>query len=448
MSAPALILPTTQSKGQLDRFLSLFAEVRPGEGIGALLLAANVFLLLAAYYILKTVREALILTEGGAEIKAYSSAGQALLLLLIIPAYGVLASKVKRDRLITFVTLFFASHIILFYLAGVWGFRVGILFFLWVGIFNLLVIAQFWAFANDHYAKEQGSRLFAIVGIGSSLGAWVGSVQAGRLFPIFGTYGLMLVACGLLLLCVVVKRLLNSFPRAFNKNSLTIGEQPLKKTGAFRLIRNSRYLFWIAMLMVLVNVVNTTGEFILGKLVVENADRMIAGGTVSATQKPEIIGAFYGSFFSWVNLAGMLFQLFLVSRIFKYIGIRGALFILPTIALGGYAFAAVIPLLPILRSVKILENGTDYSIQNTARHALFLRTSREAKYKAKAAIDSFFWRAGDVLAAALVFAGTQLAFTTRAYASINAVLVLLWIAVVVIITREHRKLSSDAEELA
>jgi len=70
-----------------------------------------------------------------------------------------------------------------------------------------------------------------------------------------------------------------------------------------------------------------------------------------------------------------------------------------------------------------------------------LRTSREAKYKAKAAIDPFFWRAGDVLAAALVFVSAQLASTTRAYTSINAVFVLLWIGVVVIITREHRKLS-------
>src|SRR4029453_7806522 len=106
-AAPALPIEPKPQRGLVDRFLSLFAEVRSGEGMGALMLAANVYLLLEAYYILKTVREALILSEGGAEVKAYSSAAQAGLLLLIIPAYGILASKVNRDRLMTFVTVFF-----------------------------------------------------------------------------------------------------------------------------------------------------------------------------------------------------------------------------------------------------------------------------------------------------------------------------------------------------
>ena len=95
---------------------------------------------------------------------------------------------------------------------------------------------------------------------------------------------------------------------------------------------------------------------------------------------------------------------------------RGALFILPFIALGGYTMIALLPMLAVVRMAKILENSTDYSIQNTTRHALFLPTSREAKYKAKQAIDSFFWRAGDLLQAGVVFVGTMLAFnvsTTR-----------------------------------
>src|SRR5262245_53441314 len=121
--AAALPVDAMPKRKLADRFLSLFTEVRNGEGIGALLLDANVFLLLAAYYILKTVREALILSEGGAEIKAYSSAAQAALLLLIIPAYGILASKVNRDRLITFVTVFSVSNLGIFYLLGQSGIR-------------------------------------------------------------------------------------------------------------------------------------------------------------------------------------------------------------------------------------------------------------------------------------------------------------------------------------
>jgi AAA family ATP:ADP antiporter len=427
-----------------DRFLSFFAEVRGGEAAGALVLAANVFLLQEAYYILKTVREALILSEGGAEVKAYSSAVQAGLLLLIIPAYGVFATKVSRERLIAWVTTFFASHLAIFYTLGTAGIPIGIAFFLWIGVFNVFVIAQFWALANDLYGKEQGKRLLPIVGIGSSLGAWLGALHAGQLISRFGTYSLLLIGGGLLLGCVFLNRLVKWFPSSFAEDSGATGEKPLGQEGAFGLIFNSRYLFSIAMLILVVNVVNTTGEFILSKLVVENTDRLIASGAASADQKAEIIGAFYGTFFSWVNLAGMLLQLFIVSRIFKHIGVRGALFILPSIALAGYGLVSVLPVLALVRVAKVMENGTDYSIQNTARHALFLPTSREAKYKAKAAIDSFFWRAGDMVAAAVVFIGVQLGLGVEGYAAVNMALAVVWLAVVMVITREHKRLSPVA----
>jgi len=249
-----------------------------------------------------------------------------------------------------------------------------------------------------------------------------------------------LIASGLLVLCVAVNRLVKRFPKSFSKAGQSSGEAPLGRDGAFRLILNSRYLFWIAMLMLVLNVVNTTGEFILSKLVVDNADRLIASGVASVEQKPELIATFYGSFFSWVNLAGMLFQLFLVSRIFKYIGVRGALFILPVIAFASYGLVTLLPVLGLVRIAKVMENGTDYSIQNTARHALFLPTSREAKYKAQAAIDSFFWRAGDVVAAGLVFAGAHFGFAVQRYAAINMACAVIWIAIVAVIAREHKKL--------
>ena len=199
----------------------------------------------------------------------------------------------------------------------------------------------------------------------------------------------------------------------------------------------------IAVLIVLLNVVNTTGEFILGKIVVTDAERAVAAGEVTEAAKSALIGKFYGDFFSWVNLLGFLFQLFLVSRIFRYIGVRGALFILPCIALGSYCLIIFIPILAVIRAAKVLENSTDYSIQNTTRHALFLPTSREAKYKAKAAIDTFFWRTGDMLQAVLVFVGVQLAFAVQHYAAANVIFVLIWLGVALAIAREHRKLSTE-----
>src|SRR5438552_14612219 len=195
---------TTRPKSIVEKFLSLLAEVRAGEGTGVLLLGLNVFVLLGAYYLLKTVREALILSESGAEVKSYSSAAQALLFLLIVPAYGAFASRVNRINLIRWVTLAFASNLLIFYAFGAAGFREGIAFFIWVGIFNMLIVAQFWAFANDLYSESQGKRLFPVIMLGASLGAVAGGQVAARLIGALGPYGLMLLSAGLLIPCILI----------------------------------------------------------------------------------------------------------------------------------------------------------------------------------------------------------------------------------------------------
>ena len=197
-------MPDSGKPSVLDRILSPFASVRPGEGGTALLLMVNVFILLTAYYIVKPVREALILGESGAEIKSYASGGQAALFLLIIPLYGMLGSRVNRVWLINGVTAFFASNLALFFILGQLGLSLGVIFYLWVGLFNLMLVAQFWAFANDVYTKPQGERLFGVVGIGASLGAIFGALLAGWMFKPVGPYPMMLISAGLLALSMIL----------------------------------------------------------------------------------------------------------------------------------------------------------------------------------------------------------------------------------------------------
>lgn len=436
-------------RGPLDWFLSLFADVRGGEGLTVLLMMVNAFLLLGAYYIIKPLREALILGGAGAEVKSYSSAAQAVLLLILVPAYGRLGSKVSRIALITWVSLFFISNLVVFYAFGLSGVQgLGVPFFLWVGIFNVMIIAQFWAYANDVYTPEQGKRLFAVIAIGSSLGAIAGSAVSKPLIKTLGLYQPMLIAAGLLLVSIVLARAVNAREKvARDAGGKTVDQKaPLGAAGGFQLIFQQRYLLLIAFLILLLNAVNTTGEYILGKTVAAEADRMIAAGTVM--DKGKFIGIFYSDFFFWVNLIGAFAQLFLVSRIMQWFGVRVALFVLPVIALGGYALLATTTVLAYIRAVKIGENATDYSLNNTVRHALFLPTSREAKYKAKAAIDGFFWRMGDLASAGLVFVGTQLHFDTKRFALVNLGFVVIWLLIVVGIVREHKKLVGDEHEPA
>src|SRR2546425_1170954 len=206
---------STREKTSLDRMMALFADVRPGEATTALLLAVNLLLLLTAYYIIRPVREALILTggPGGAEIKSYTGALHAVLFLFIVPAYGAFASKVNRIQLINRITLFFASNLVMFFFLGKSGVRLGIPFFLWMGIFNLMVVAQLWSFANDVYTPEQGQRLFAMVGVGASVGAVTGSQIAGMLVRPVGVFAMMLVSAGLLLVCLLLTNIIHARER-------------------------------------------------------------------------------------------------------------------------------------------------------------------------------------------------------------------------------------------
>ena len=431
-SFPVFVVLDGQKKLPLDRFLSVFADVRAHEGTGALLLAANGFLLLSAYYVLKALREALILTQSTPEGKMYTSAGQALLLLFLVPAYGAFAARVVRIRLISWVTLFFASHLAVFAALGFRGVRVGIPFFLWLGICNMVLVGQFWAFANDLYDENKGKRLFPLVGGGVALGGLVGAGLEAELFRSFGPYYLMLLAGVILASSVVLALLANRSQSRAGSPQERIARARIGGRGGFRLIRSDRYLFLIAALALLLNLVNTTGEFIMGKLAVAQA-------SASGGDQLQFLGEFAGRFYSLQNLMVLILQIFVVSRVFRYIGVRGALFILPLIAMGGYALSLALPILGIVRIVKGLENSTDYSIQNTARQALFLPTSREAKYKAKMAIDTFFTRSGDMLAAALVLVGTRLSLSVQHYAALNLIFVVAWLGLVVAIVREHKK---------
>jgi ATP:ADP antiporter, AAA family len=426
------------------RLLSPIAEVKPTEVRTVLLLAAVMFLILGAYYMLKTAREVFILSEGGAAVKSYSSAGQAILLLFLVPAYGAFASRVNRDQLVQWVTLFFVVHVAFFVMALGSGAHIGIAYFLWVGIFNLMVIAQFWAFATDLLTREQGKRLFPLIGVGASLGAWVGSVRAGQLMEAFGPRRLMVGAAVALVVAVVLARLVSrSASRPAPGATPAAPDQPIGGPSGFALIFSDRYLMLIAALAVLLNVANTTGEYLFGRYVVEAAT---AAHPADAEARQQFIGAAYSRLFSTVNLLGFLLQMFVVSRVFKWLGVGKALYIHPFIALVGYLLMLRAPSMAVMGWFKVADNSVDYSLGNTTKQALWLPTSRAAKYKAKQAVDSFFVRAGDVLQGALVFVGERLAFAVPAFAAVNIVLVCGWLGVTVLLNRELSKQDSPEEK--
>ena len=447
--------PEKSSYSLFYRFLRLFTDIRQGEAGKALLLALNVFLILMAYYIIKPVRDALILTAKSPEMKSYLGAAQAITLIFVVKAFSRLASRVPRHLLIMWVTLFFISNLVIFNLLDL--FRVpmgtiGIIFYIWIGIFNLLVVAQFWGFANDLYTEDIGKRVFPLVAFGATLGAPLGSKINTWFIKSLGLYRVMLVSAGVLAVCIILAFLVHrsEIKRLSAKQGLItpdqerqkkIQEQPLQKGGGFRLVFKSRYLLLIAVVIGLYNFINANGEYMVGRVVSGIATKAVELGTTGGLDKGQFIDKFFAEYQFLTSILAIIIQLFLVSRIFKWVGIGGALLFLPFIALGGYGIIAFGATILLLKWVKSLENGTDYSLMNTTKAALFLKTSREEKYKAKAAIDTFFVRGGDTVSALAVFLGTTyLAASVEGYAGLNVVCCVIWIVLSLWIVREYKKI--------
>ena len=435
------------SASPLDRLMGLFGDVRAGEAVSAFLLLLNVFLILAGYYICKTVREPLILAGGGAQLKSYASAGMAIVLMGFIPLYSWFSSRVDRARLIFAVSLFFAVNLELFWLGA--RFHVpylGVAFFIWVGIFNNAIIAQFWSYGNDLYRQADGQRLFPVIGVGTTLGSLVGALAAARLFHAgVGAYTMLHITAVILLASIGLYWLVER--REGRRRLSAQATAPLEAgPNGFALLATSPYLRLICVLLLLLNLVNTTGEYILDLAVTSEA--AARAGTAGFNEEA-FIGAFKGDYFFLVNVVAVLIQALVVSRIVRYLGVAGAVLALPVVALGAYGIVVSGATFAAIRWAKVAENSSDYSVMNTARQMLWLPTSREEKYKAKQAADTFVVRVGDVLSAGLVWLGThQLSLGMRGFGSVNLLIVALWIAVALMLLREHRRLTAQRAALA
>jgi AAA family ATP:ADP antiporter len=434
---------------RLDRALRAVGDVRAGESTTALLLALNVFLLLTTYYVLKPVREALILGQGSPELKSYMSVGQVALLMVVVPLYARLVSALPRLRLIRVVTWFFIGCLVAFYVLAQLGVPLGVIFFLWIGIFNLMIVAQFWAFANDLYTKDEGERLFPIVGFGASLGAVLGSIVAAALIAPLGVYQMLLVgAAGLILQLQITayidRRERGRIARAAGKKSEDDHGAAAAKHNAFALVFQNRYLLFIGLMLMLFYCVDATGEYILGSIVKDRAADLVQSGASDGLTIEQLIGRFYSRYFGLVNIASLLLQLFIVSRVVKYAGVGRAVAVQPALSLVAYLVIGFVPLLWLVLVAKIVEKSADYSLNNTVRNMLFLPCTREEKYSAKQVIDSLFVRLGDVSSAALVFIGTTVGgLSATGFGRVNILLAAVGLALAIAVGRNYANLTTS-----
>jgi len=448
----------------LERFLRLFTDVRPGEGSTAVLMFANVFLILSAYYFIKPLREGWISISdvtglSKMEVKAYSSFGQSVLLVPVVAGYARLARRLPRAELISRASLFCISNIVVFWALqpGIFFDHLpisGIVFYLWVGMFGVFVVAQFWAFAADVYDDHRGRRMLPMIAIGATAGAAGGAWIAEQLVQtgLVPTKHLLLAATVPLGLSIVLTRRVDAQEAPDRHPRAAAAPEPGAAGGsAVALLLHSRFLLAVAGITLFLNWVNTNGENLLFRVVQEGLARDaaahgLAGGSREAleyTRDGTLL--FYGDFYFWVNVSALGLQAFAASRLLKYGGVKLILMLLPMISLLSYSAMWLLPVLAVVKLMKIAENATDYSINNTARHVLWLPVPPGMTYQGKPAIDTLVTRIGDGLAAATVVVGVQvLDLATDSYFVFNVGLVLVWIAIAFEVIRQHSRLSQEA----
>lgn len=212
-----------------------------------------------------------------------------------------------------------------------------------------------------------------------------------------------------------------------------------------KLIFVSRLILFAALVTLLSNWVNTNGENLLFRVIQDTLQNQASDQGMTDPQRVlEFIRdgttAFYGDFFFWVNIIALLLQSFVVSRLLKLGGFGSILLMLPVIALISYTAMALLPILIIVKMMKIAENATDYSVHNTARHVLWLPVDTTMKFLAKPAIDTLYVRMGDGLAAMTVLIGVQvLSLSIQQFFIFNVSLVALWLIFGTLLIQEYNK---------
>ena len=429
-------------KNLLLEILFLGVDTKPDERKGIIGMFFSLFLILMTTYFLKPAREILILTEGTAEIRSYAVALQAVLMIILLPIYGKFSRKYKCNSFMRSMTIVFSLVLILFYIAASLGFHISVLFFVWLGVYNVLVIVQFWAFATDLFTREAGERLFVIIAFGGSIGAWLGATISRFLVNYLGASELILLSSLTLAISMIpALYAVRALPQECILQDCTpIQAMKTSFLACFQIVFTRRVLLTIATFVILFNLINSIGEYLLSSTLEREFEAGVMNGTITLA-KGVFVGKFYSGFFAIVNLTGALIQFFLVSRLIRYAGFGWAFAFTPLVVLLGYSSLIFIPTLGILRFVKISENSLDYSLLNTTRQMLYLPMNRQEKYEARATIDSFGQRLGDLLQAGVVFIGINIfQFIYKGFISVVLIFALCNAILAYFILRDRRRL--------
>lgn len=385
--------------------------VRKGEGMKAFLMFLYFFLTIASYYIIKPVRDSLFLTRFGAENLPYVWLATIFVLSGIVSVYVRFAGKLKKNVLLSSTVLFFICNLAVFWwLAGTGWHWLAAVFYVWVSIFSIMVVTQFWLFTNDIFNPREAKRLFGFVGSGGILGGFTGGLITSRAVMLVGTRNLLLVAAAILLFCVglinyiwhreMKGRTEESSPAPRKENAERTGQETRR---ILKIIRTTKYLLILAGLVCLAKMVSTLIEYQF-KTIVQ-----------AQIQGLDMRTAFFGRFFALLNAASFTMQFFFTSRILRKFGVSAALFLLPFgLMIGGLALLFN-PVLWIAAFTMMYDGSLNYSLNQSTKEVLYLPIARELRYKVKPFIDMLAYRTAKAASSIIILLFTAVLHLDMVY---------------------------------
>ncbi len=373
----------------LHSWMSRFADIRPDEIRATLWSFLYFFCLLAAYLILRPLRDEMGIAAGRDTLQ-YLFTATFFVMLAASPLYAGLVAKLSRQKFIPLIYRFFILNLAIFWaflyfkIEVTWTARV---FFVWVSVFNLFAVSVFWSFMADLFATEQGKRLFGFIAAGGTAGTLLGSSLTVGLSGLVGPANLLIAAGVLLELAVFCAlRLERAAPQRepgeTQAETHALGGSML---AGFRLIAGSPYLIGIALWVAFLSLAGTFLYFIQQDVV------------RSLSEDPAVRTRIFAGMDLIANLMTLALQCMATGQIIKRLGAGPAAAILPVLFALGFAALILAPGLWTIVAFQALQRTLNFAFSNPAREILFTSVAREEKYKAKNLIDTVVFRGGDVV---------------------------------------------------
>ena len=379
-----------------QNFIARILGVERHEYVAVAWSFAYFFCVLASYYILRPVREAMAVGSGPDTIP-YLFIGTFVTMLVATPIFGAVASKFPRRVFLPWVYLFFIANILIFWAIFsravgeereyVWLAR---LFFVWLSVFNLFVVSVFWSFMADIYTREQGRRLFGFITAGGSVGALLGGMATSALVVTIGFQNLMPISAGLLLVAVYCIRRLKQWVHSEHEDEIATTFESSEPLGGGPLagvthVLSSKYFGAIVAASIIASLLGTALYMFAAELVEQ------------AIPQADERTRFFSNINNWTNALSLVCQMFLVKFVVTRFGIGASLALMPVVSVVGFAVLALDPTLAAVAVLTVARRALGFGFSKPTTDMLYSVVTPEEKYKTKNFIDTAVYRGGDVV---------------------------------------------------